>query len=135
MLATLVMNYLRNIFTLCMALLVSMPMCVCGNTELLNPEMEEISCHSHCHGDSHENNEDNSHCDSSEHNSLLFLLPEYEKKSLDAQDNDSSHFYIPDQYLLLWEWSSLQTLTRPPPDTESFSSTRRLHEIYSSYRL
>ena len=127
------MIYLRNIFTLCMALLVTIPLCVCGNTALFDLEVKEATCHSHCHNTSNDDHEEAPHCDSSDHDELQFLLPN-DEASFSHLDKLESNF-SQQESTPSWTTFNFERTTRPPPDIGCFLSARRLHKTYSSYRL
>jgi len=129
------MELLRNIFTLCMALIVSIPLCICGSTDLPDTEIKDYSCHSHCHSDSTDSDKEEPHCDSAEHKDLQFILPDAEAPflafGLDSFDDDTS---LQELFPIVVSFNFERT-SRPPPDIGRQVSTRRLYDIFSSYRL
>lgn len=117
-------------------LLVAMPLCVCGHVDLLDSEITETSCHSHCHHDSSDSDEQESQCDSSEHPDLQFIWHDtkasFVVSALEDFDGDT---FLQDIFPTVASFNFERT-TRPPPSSiEKKVSNRQLHEIYSSYRL
>ena len=112
-----------------MALLVAMPMCVCGHTLLPEQETQEHSCCPH-HEEDKEPTDSGHDCELSHHDQLSFTLEEAETYDFQSEEAASTPFT---SYKCEKGHSvSSNSLRAPPPDYFSHSS-RTI--TYCNYRL
>lgn len=125
------MEILRIIFAGCMALLVSMPMCVCGGTSLLGTVAEENFC---CSGQHHDDQSpENSHDSDLSFDQLEYISGLSEialPQSSETIVNNDTSFHQNEISLLLTRAGPY--FRAPPP--ELFGSSGR-RTSYCVYRL
>ena len=123
------MKSIRIIISGIMALLVAMPMCVCGHTLFPEQESQEHSCCPH-HEEDKEPSESGHDCDLSHHDQLSFTSEEAETFDFRSVEAEATLFASFKYELRHPVYSN--SLTVPPPDCFSHSS-RTI--TYCNYRL
>lgn len=133
------MELARIILSSIMALIVSMPMCLCGNVPA-SPVVDEnllSHCCSHDHSHSEESpvedrNGCGDDCDPSNHDQAQYLPSELQvsipASSGDSQVTASTYFTFPSSLVFL---SPANSLRAPPPCLEeSFYDVRIMHAVF-----
>ena len=128
------MKIIHSIFSCVIALLVSMPMCVCGHS-FLSTSIEESSCCHHQHEEKNENHseENERNCDLCHHDHLQYLSASSEIPLPEVPEHDISGDFLFAESLSHVPHLSKENQLRAPPPSGIFPASRNI--IYCIYRL
>jgi len=121
------MKLIRIIISSIMALIVVMPMCVCGHFFLLEQENQEHSCCPH-HEEDKEPRDSGHDCELSHHDQLSFTSKEgetFDFQSVEAEETPFASFECKLRHPVY-----SNSLRAPPPDLFSHSSRTIRYCIY-----